>query len=89
MPNGGYLDIRYKTGSSIPNDQNPASSTLLANLHYGFDSNGIPVPGTLVKPFEPSVTETGTVSIFWTHSGSGSSIVEGDMLLLIEDAGPR
>jgi hypothetical protein len=88
-PNGGFLDIRYKTGSSIPNDQNPSSSTLLANRHYGFATNLIPIPGTVTKIFEPSVTETGTVGVFWSHNGSGNSIVEGDMVLIVEDIGPR
>lgn len=88
-PNGGFLDIRYKTGTSIPNDQNPSSSTLLANRHYGFATNLIPIPGTVTKVFEPSVTETGTVGVFWTHNGSGNSVVEGDMVLLVEDIGPR
>lgn len=88
-PNGGYLDIRYKTGTSIPNDQDPGSSTLLENRHVSFGANGISVPITLHKPFDPSVSETGTISIFWTHDGSGNSIVEGDMLLYVKDDGPR
>lgn len=89
VPNGGFLDIRYKTGTSIPNDQNPSSSTLLANREVGFSANNLVIPLTVTKSYEPSVTETGTVGVFWTHSGGGNSIVVGDMVLLVEDIGPR
>lgn len=89
VPNGGFLDIRYKTGASIPNDQNPASSTLLCNRAVGFSANGLTIPMTVTKQYEPSVTETGTIGVFWTHSGGGNSLLSGDMVLLVEDIGPR
>lgn len=86
-PNGGYLDLRYKTGPSIPNDQNPGSSTLLRNVHVGFDADDLPIPLSMVRIHVPSVTEQGTIGLFWRHDGTGESIVEGGMQLLVEDIG--
>lgn len=89
VPNGMFIDIRYKTGSSIPNDQNPSSSTLLANREIGFSANGLTTPVTMHKVYEPSVSETGTIALFWVHSGAGDSRINSDMVLIVEDIGPR
>lgn len=89
VPNGGKLELRYKTGSSIPNDQNPSSSTVIEEDNIGFSANLLAGKCVIVAKYEPSVSETGTIGLFWTHGGSGSSIVSGGMLLMVEDMGPR
>lgn len=88
-PNGAYLEIRYKTGSSIPNDQNPSSSTLLRRRHVGFSAEFIAHPVFAWRIYEPSVTEVGTIALFWTHESTGTTMVNGGIHLIVQDIGPQ
>ncbi|MEU8136574.1 hypothetical protein [Streptodolium elevatio] len=87
--NAAYLELRYKTGSSIPNDQNTSSSTLLRRRKAGFPGFQYATPCSLDYIFAPSVTETGTIGMFWTHEGTGTSRIERGMDIIIHDIGPQ
>lgn len=87
-PNSGLLQMRYKTGSTIPNDGNPASSTPLRQRSVDHAGNGFATYSRVQRLYEPTVTETGTVALFYQHSGAGGvKLSHGS--IWVEDMGPR
>lgn len=87
-PNAGWLQMRYKTGPTIPNDGNPASSTLLRQRPTSHAADHYPLYSAIARVHEPSVTEQGTIAMFYAHDGAGAVKLSYGRIL-VQDLGPR